>query len=51
MLTDMVRQVDVRHALLAVHQLVGVIVVEDHDAVGAEHLDPRGMPERRVFFG
>ena len=33
-----------------VHDLVGVIVVEDDDAFGAEHFDSRGVAERRVFL-
>ncbi len=46
----MVGQVHVRDALVAVHHLIGVVVVEQHDAVGAEQLDPRGVSKRRVLL-
>jgi len=39
-----------RNAFLAVHQLIGVIVVEDHHAFGAEHFHARRVPKRRIFF-
>ena len=45
-----VRQIDVRDAGLGVHQLVGVVVVEDDHAAGADQLDPRRMAERRIFL-
>src|SRR5260221_6515551 len=43
-------QLDARNALLAVHQLIGVIVVEDHHAFGAEHFQARRVAERRILF-
>ena len=34
-----------RHAFFGVHELIGVIVVEDHDTFGAEQLHPGGVTE------
>jgi desulfoferrodoxin (superoxide reductase-like protein) len=46
-----VGKVDVRHANIAIHHLVGVVVVEQHDAVGADQFDPCGVSECREFRG
>ncbi|KPK18594.1 MAG: hypothetical protein AMJ67_09190 [Betaproteobacteria bacterium SG8_41] len=46
----LVRQVDMRDPLLRVHQLVGVIVVQNHHAFRPQHFNARRMPARRIFF-
>ena len=43
-----IRHIGVRDALVRIEQMIEMIVVDDHRAIGAQDLDPVGLAERRI---